>query len=112
MDAREFFVSTRTCCRRTPPDRREPAAPSPARSFGCPFSWLLLFGQAKRSDSAAAEADETLRQHSQRRGKPSAKIKMDSSFTRAARSAFGPASQFAPCGRSRWNDDAGYGRWD
>ena len=36
---------------------------------GCPFSWLLLFGQAKRSDSAAAEADETWRRLRLRREK-------------------------------------------
>jgi len=50
-------------------DARVRAGPSSASSaghrtksgarVGCPFSWLLLFGHAKRSNSAAAEADET-----------------------------------------------------
>src|SRR5687767_16010759 len=67
-------------------------------SAGCPFSWLLLFGQAlrrrsganaeggpegaegrmpgvKRSDSAPAEGDETSRQRNKRRGKPHAVAK-------------------------------------
>jgi hypothetical protein len=36
---------------------------------GSPFSWLLLFGEAKRSNSAAAEADETRSQLIMRSGK-------------------------------------------
>ena len=45
---------------------KTPAARSePARSAGAaprvPFSWLLLFGQAKRSDSSARMADEAHR---------------------------------------------------
>jgi hypothetical protein len=60
-DARAFDVSTRTYCRRTP---------QPARAVtghGCPvtagargsFLWLLSFGQAKESNSAARMAVET-----------------------------------------------------
>ena len=51
----------------------------------------------KRSYSAAAEADETLRQHNQWRGKPCATIKVDSSSTRAARCALG----LRPCSAVR-----------
>ncbi len=39
MDAREFVVSTRTCCQQTPTHRRAPAASSPA-----PLRGRLLFG--------------------------------------------------------------------
>jgi hypothetical protein len=42
--------------------RRPDANPPKAGAIsGCPFSWLLRFGHAKRSNSAAAEADETSR---------------------------------------------------
>ena len=69
---------------------------SKKRASGVCFSWLLLFAQAKRSDSAAAEgrkpewpggkdrerpeADETLRQRRFERVK--LKIKMDPGFRR------------------------------
>ena len=38
---------------------RPPAAnpPQAGASPGCPFSWLLLFGQAKRSDPLAQRAE-------------------------------------------------------
>jgi len=47
---------------------KNPSRPTRTRGFtaganpGWPFSWLLLFGHSKRSNSAAAEADETLRE--------------------------------------------------
>jgi hypothetical protein len=45
--------------------RRPDANPPKAGAIsGCPFSWLLRFGHAKRSNSAAAEADETSRSRS------------------------------------------------
>jgi len=37
--------------------------------LGSPFFWLLFFGDSKKSDSAAAEADETLRRAERRREK-------------------------------------------
>jgi hypothetical protein len=40
-----------------------------ARMPGCPFLWLLSFGQAKESDSLAAEASETRNQNHQERAK-------------------------------------------
>jgi hypothetical protein len=54
---------------------KTPAPTHGPRRAGCPerracgvcFSWLLLFAHAKRSDSAAAEADETSRQARLRR---------------------------------------------
>ncbi|MFA7444064.1 MAG: hypothetical protein WCZ65_11990, partial [Lysobacteraceae bacterium] len=40
---------------------------------GSPFFWSLFFGETKKSDSAAAEADETRRQPQVRRVKPNHK---------------------------------------
>jgi hypothetical protein len=57
---------------------KNPSRPTRTRGFiaganpGWPFSWLLLFGHSKRSNSAAAEADETLRNTRNRREKPEA----------------------------------------
>jgi len=38
--------------------------------LGSPFFWLLFFGEAKKSDSAAAKADETLPHCKDKRVKP------------------------------------------
>ena len=57
------FRGTRTYLRKTPAPPHGlfgHGCPKSAPA-GCPFSCLLLFGQAKRSRSAAAEADETWR---------------------------------------------------
>ena len=43
-----------------------------ARSSGCPSLWLLSLGQARESDSAPAEGDETSRQRHARRVNPPA----------------------------------------
>ena len=56
---------------------------------GCPFSWLLLFGQAKRSDPAAAEADGTRPRGRRRRVNPPAVAKPEKT---TARSRWIPAS--------------------
>jgi hypothetical protein len=45
------------------PHRSDAHPPQAGAAFGSPFFWLLFFGEAKKSDSAAAEADETWRQH-------------------------------------------------
>ena len=52
-DARVFFASTRRCCRKTPQAERELAGQDARRAagLGWPFSWLLLFGHTKRSNS-------------------------------------------------------------
>jgi hypothetical protein len=74
----------------------------------------------KKGGSAPAEGDETDESLAGRRVCPPAvaeesknqsKIKMDSSFTRAPRSAYGPASQFARFAHSRWNDERERSRW-
>ncbi len=87
QDARAFDESTGTCSRRTP---------EPARAVcrhGCrqtadarvSFSWLLLFGQAKRSNRRPWMADEqhtdVSRLSRQRQGQKS-KVKMDSGLRR------------------------------
>src|SRR5687767_1005881 len=63
MDAREFGESTGMCL--AEPRRCDANPAQRGAQLGRPFSWLLLFGQAKRSDSAPAEGDETSRQQSE-----------------------------------------------
>jgi hypothetical protein len=46
------------------PHRADAHPPQAGAAFGCPSLWLLSLGQARESDSAAAEADETWRNHS------------------------------------------------
>ena len=61
QDARESDVSTGMYCQRTPEPAREVCRawmPGKPRPRGCPFLWLLSFGQAKESHSAARMADE------------------------------------------------------
>src|SRR4029078_5276439 len=61
MDARAFAQGTRMCPKRTPQPAREVAGawmPLRPRPRGGPFLWLLSFGQAKESHSAARMADE------------------------------------------------------
>ena len=54
-DARAFAVGTRTCRQRTSgaASRRRRARCPATAAVRVPFSWLLLFGQAKRSDPLA-----------------------------------------------------------
>ena len=55
QEVRAFVVRTRTCCRQTPAPPHAPfgqGCPKGAAP-GWPFSWLLLFGHSKRSDSGA-----------------------------------------------------------
>ncbi len=55
QEVRAFVVSTWVCCRQTPAPTHEPfgqGCPKGAAP-GWPFSWLLLFGHSKRSDSGA-----------------------------------------------------------
>ena len=64
QDARAFAVSTRTYCQRTSgaPLRSLPGMDARQTAAArVPFSWLLLFGQAKRSNSSARMADEAHR---------------------------------------------------
>ena len=62
----------RKCCRRTPAPAHAPEGQDVRRAgrLGCPFFGLPFFGQAKKGNSAAAEADETSRQDHPGREKP------------------------------------------
>ena len=60
-DSRQFAVSTGTCCQQTPePTRAVVRLLRTTDPSGCHFSWLLLFGQAKRSDSRAGRREKRL----------------------------------------------------
>jgi len=71
MDARAFLPAHGCAV-------KNPSRPTRTRGFiasatsGSPFFWLLFFGEAKKSDSAAAEADETLRSATHTPVKPKA----------------------------------------
>jgi hypothetical protein len=52
QEVREFLAGTWMYRRETPQARREPLR-SEGASSGSPFFWLLFFGEAKKSDSAA-----------------------------------------------------------
>ena len=69
MDSGQFAVSTGTCCQRTPePTRAVVRLDRTTDPSGCHFSWLLLFGQAKRSDSLdAVERKHLLRGRREKR---------------------------------------------
>ena len=55
MDSGQFAASTRMCWQRTPePSRIVVRLHRTTDPSGCHFSWLLLFGQEKRSDSLDA----------------------------------------------------------
>ncbi|MEZ5483557.1 MAG: hypothetical protein R3F01_00035 [Lysobacteraceae bacterium] len=54
QEAREFFVSTGMCCRKTPTTRREP--PKAAQRPGVLSFGSVFFGQAKKMNSTAPKA--------------------------------------------------------
>src|SRR4051812_39168775 len=86
MDRADFFNRPRMACGKNPFVRSEPLAARAARRRGCLFLWLLSFGQAKESNSAARKADETHRDVSRssrlraENEEQRAKAKMDSRF--------------------------------
>src|SRR4051812_20196058 len=84
-DRADFFNRPGMACGKNPFARSAPLAPRAARRRGCLFLWLLSFGQAKESNSAARKADETHRdvsRFSRQRRSSIAKVKMDSGLRR------------------------------